>query len=180
MYFDNDISRDLGFDCGLEGLQEGRDRGNSFVYILGTANEDELPDLNSDMPFDDVFRYLQNSSYGYTSDPSTATNLEDAMNDGIVFTSSPLHPKVVRSEDRPHQFYFQTPQPPRQIGNLTPEERFNKIKRYKEKRERRVWSKKINYGCRKRVADNRLRIKGRFVTKEQAKALSSCEITSSP
>lgn len=59
----------------------------------------------------------------------------------------------------------------RYIGKLTAKQRKRKIIKYKEKRKRRIWSKKINYDCRKRVADNRLRIKGRFVTKEQAFAI---------
>ena len=37
-----------------------------------------------------------------------------------------------------------------------------------EKKKRRVWRKKVNYDCRKKVADGRLRIKGKFVTYEQA------------
>ncbi|CAG9323760.1 unnamed protein product [Blepharisma stoltei] len=57
------------------------------------------------------------------------------------------------------------------IGTITLEERRKKIKKYLEKRQRRTWNKKISYDCRKRVADNRLRIKGRFVTKEQAIAI---------
>ena len=57
------------------------------------------------------------------------------------------------------------------IGNLTYAERKVKIEKYLEKRKKRIWSKKISYDCRKRVADNRLRIKGRFVTKEQAFAI---------
>jgi hypothetical protein len=31
-------------------------------------------------------------------------------------------------------------------------------------RKKRIWRKKINYDCRKKVADNRLRVKGKFVT----------------
>lgn len=57
------------------------------------------------------------------------------------------------------------------VGTLTYEERQIKINRYREKKKKRVWSKKINYNCRKKVAENRLRIKGRFVTKEQAVVL---------
>lgn len=38
-----------------------------------------------------------------------------------------------------------------------------------EKKRRRVWRKKVNYDCRKKVADGRLRIKGKFVTYEQAR-----------
>lgn len=40
--------------------------------------------------------------------------------------------------------------------------------KFKAKKSRRTWNKKINYDCRKKVADNRLRVKGKFVTKEQA------------
>jgi hypothetical protein len=56
----------------------------------------------------------------------------------------------------------------KKIGTLTLEERRAKIERYLEKRKRRTWNKRVNYDCRKKVADNRLRIKGRFVTKTQA------------
>ena len=51
---------------------------------------------------------------------------------------------------------------------MTIEERREKIEKYLQKRKKRTWNKKISYDCRKKVADSRLRIKGRFVTKEQA------------
>lgn len=56
----------------------------------------------------------------------------------------------------------------RQIGPISAEERRKKIARFLEKRRKRTWGKKIFYDCRKRVADHRLRVKGRFVTKQQA------------
>ncbi len=56
----------------------------------------------------------------------------------------------------------------KQIGTLTVEERKAKIEKYLEKRKKRTWNKKISYDCRKRVADSRLRVKGRFITKNQA------------
>lgn len=40
--------------------------------------------------------------------------------------------------------------------------------KFKNKKSRRSWRKKINYDCRKKVADSRLRVKGKFVTREQA------------
>ena len=43
-------------------------------------------------------------------------------------------------------------------------ERSLKIEKYKNKK--RNWAKKISYDCRKRVADTRLRIKGRFISKK--------------
>ncbi len=66
-----------------------------------------------------------------------------------------------------------TPTAQRKIGRLTFEERQRKIERYREKRNTRVWTKKISYTCRKRVADQRLRIKGRFVSKAEAKGLAT-------
>ncbi|CAG9316043.1 unnamed protein product [Blepharisma stoltei] len=63
----------------------------------------------------------------------------------------------------------------KKIGTLTLEERKIKIERYLEKRKRRTFSKRIAYACRKRVADSRIRIKGRFVTKVQADALKGLE-----
>ncbi|TNV85403.1 hypothetical protein FGO68_gene12946 [Halteria grandinella] len=59
----------------------------------------------------------------------------------------------------------------RKIGKLTLQERYAKIKRFKEKKQRRNWDKKIFYDCRKKVADKRLRIKGRFIRKEDQKKL---------
>lgn len=57
------------------------------------------------------------------------------------------------------------------VQRLTEAERKEKIQKYLKKRENRIWRKKISYDCRKKVADKRLRIKGRFVTKQQAFAL---------
>ena len=57
------------------------------------------------------------------------------------------------------------------IGTLTIEERRMKVQKYLEKRKRRNFNKKISYMCRKKVADQRVRVKGRFVSKVQADAM---------
>jgi len=52
------------------------------------------------------------------------------------------------------------------IGAYSPEQRKSRIARFIEKRSRRVWTKKVKYDVRKNFADSRLRVKGRFVKKE--------------
>lgn len=52
------------------------------------------------------------------------------------------------------------------IGIYTLEERKKKIERFLQQRNYRVWQKKIKYNVRKDFADSRLRVKGRFVRKE--------------
>jgi len=53
------------------------------------------------------------------------------------------------------------------IGAYTKDERRRIIERFRAKKQRRVWSKQIKYDCRKRLADTRPRIKGRFVSRKR-------------
>jgi len=50
---------------------------------------------------------------------------------------------------------------------ISRQERDRKILRYLEKKRKRVYVKRISYDCRKRVADNRQRVKGRFISKKE-------------
>lgn len=52
------------------------------------------------------------------------------------------------------------------VGAYSPEQRKERILKFLEKRQRRVWTKKVKYDVRKNFADSRMRIKGRFVKKE--------------
>ena len=42
-----------------------------------------------------------------------------------------------------------------------------KVERYLEKRRLKTWNKKICYNCRQKVAEERLRVKGRFVARKK-------------
>jgi len=52
------------------------------------------------------------------------------------------------------------------IGIYTRAERAAKIRRFRQKRERRNFTKRVLYGCRKQFADSRPRVGGRFVINE--------------
>ncbi len=86
--------------------------------------------------------------------------------------SDPLHPiphwereGTERREERKE----------RMIGSLTMEQRAEKVRRFAEKRKRRIWQKKVSYDCRRRVAERRLRIKGKFVGRDAVAALLGIE-----
>ena len=51
------------------------------------------------------------------------------------------------------------------VGVYTREERTKRIERFREKKLKRIWRKQIKYDCRKRLADTRPRVKGRFVSR---------------
>lgn len=52
------------------------------------------------------------------------------------------------------------------VGAYSPDSRKMRIARFMEKRNHRVWTKSVKYDVRKNFADSRLRVKGRFVKKE--------------
>ena len=46
-----------------------------------------------------------------------------------------------------------------------------KVERYLEKRRSKTWNRKICYNCRQKVAEQRIRIKGKFIKKRRAMEL---------
>lgn len=66
-------------------------------------------------------------------------------------------------EDRP----LEGRGPDGRLGAYTKEERQQRIQRFRAKKQRRIWRKQIKYDCRKRLADTRPRVKGRFVSRDE-------------
>jgi len=61
---------------------------------------------------------------------------------------------------------LQVDRPDGWIGAYSPESRKVRIERFLSKRNHRIWTKTVKYDVRKNFADSRLRVKGRFVKKE--------------
>jgi hypothetical protein len=59
------------------------------------------------------------------------------------------------------------------VGAYTKEERQVIIAKFRAKKMRRVWRKQIKYDCRKRLADTRPRVKGRFVSRKDRESQAS-------
>ena len=57
------------------------------------------------------------------------------------------------------------------VGAYSPRSRRMRIERFLEKRQHRIWRKSIKYDVRKSFADSRLRVRGRFVKKEDEEVL---------
>ena len=103
---------------------------------------------------------------GSTSTAPSESDLDRGLDEMMPFIGSAAAKKPAA---KPVVKPVLTPAPlTGRVGCLSVEERRAKLDKYKEKRKRRSFAKRISYDCRKKVADKRLRIKGRFVTKEQA------------
>jgi hypothetical protein len=76
------------------------------------------------------------------------------MSDPNLRTS--LDPNGLLQVDRPDGW----------VGAYSPDSRKMRIDRFLSKRTQRVWTKSVKYDVRKNFADSRLRVKGRFVKKE--------------
>ncbi|UIZ20903.1 hypothetical protein KXD40_000347 [Peronospora effusa] len=68
----------------------------------------------------------------------------------------------------------------KKIGSYSPAARKLRIQKFHEKRKNRTWKKSIKYDCRKKLADDRPRIKGRFVRVLENVVKTEPNVVSSP
>ncbi|OMJ71095.1 hypothetical protein SteCoe_30772 [Stentor coeruleus] len=150
------IYQDLQFDEA-----EFCNRKNSFIDLLSTPTdipEDNLINLQID------FMSQDNRLPELSTQPSESEVHELHLDD--LFENSSK--KRNENSSKVGLVHSMDKNPLQLIGTLTLKQRKEKISKYLEKRKKRSWQKKIYYDCRKRVADNRLRVKGRFVTRDKA------------
>ena len=87
----------------------------------------------------------------------------------------PVHmktePAVQQHEEQPIVFDMSQTNTTGYIGGYSPESRRKRIEKFLQKRQNRIWMKRVKYDVRKNFADSRLRVKGRFVKKEDEELL---------
>ena len=102
------------------------------------------------------------SSTAVASSASTSRpiGIPGAAGSGIARTFGGIDP--AKSKDgQKHNF----------VGAYSPDSRRKRIEKFLDKRQKRVWRKEVKYDVRKNFADSRLRVKGRFVKKEDEQLL---------
>jgi len=88
-----------------------------------------------------------------TNNPSNSNNNSNNNNDGFSLSHTACPMELLNKGGR--------------IGIYLPDERKARIAKFHSKREIRIWRKRIKYDCRKKLADSRPRIKGRFAKRSE-------------
>jgi len=133
------------------------DDDNNDERMAGESDDDGDEEYSDDFRFDAARpnRFIERGRV--RSQPQIAGNSEAVPIPRRTPIAAPSIPAVeeLRKEFREGQ-----------IGAYSPESRQRRIDRFLEKRPLRVWKKRVTYNVRKDFADTRLRVKGRFVKKE--------------
>ncbi|XP_057817492.2 uncharacterized protein LOC131030628 isoform X1 [Cryptomeria japonica] len=173
-------------DHPISSFEETLVSGNSFSPIATymqnlpkmqrSSSSHELGQLCAYPPVNRTFQYPQSSPVHYPiMEGKPNPQFLDFQGLGIRPTSMPMRRvhstgdiKSVQGSPRPLESTSSISEDGEfKIGQYTVEERRERLYRYRKKRNNRNFNKKIKYACRKSLADNQPRFRGRFVPKTE-------------
>ncbi|TYH41867.1 hypothetical protein ES332_D11G023600v1, partial [Gossypium tomentosum] len=136
-----------------------------FNYKIPEMVSTETIDYNvlSDLPSYDLQALLNNK--GNEQNPNQLENLCLYRTTQFQSLSSNRNPD--KGYENFDFAYNDENKPGFKIGRYNPEERQERISKYRAKRNQRNFNKRIKYACRKTIADNRPRIRGRFARNDE-------------
>jgi hypothetical protein len=152
------IKLEMDFDSGLMG---GVYKVQDIIGQIGRKRTMSM-ELKFDMPLPSVKENLDLAPRQPVSIAGPGGPLVPSVSNSSI--SSSLSNSALEQLKRAKLM----PPPPRdvKVGAYTKEERQMRIQKFRAKKIRRVWKKQIKYDCRKKLADTRPRIKGRFVSRK--------------
>jgi len=131
---------------------------------MSASRDVQCVDLELDLSDDAIFEGVVPSFGGaglmtqiFCQPKEEPTSSDDELDSTVV-------PQL--SDENPLEFVV-CKRGPGYIGAYSPEQRRERIARFHEKRLRRVWKKRVTYSTRKNIANKRMRVKGRFIKKEE-------------
>eukprot|EP00941_MAST-03F_sp_MAST-3F-sp1_P002802 g2802.t1 len=134
----------------------------------GDTNRDRCTNHRSielPYPIDENGKFLFSSHFPGAG-PSAPVRFRNDIRLGMTASSS--RRPIERSNTLPMGIGFEEK---KMVGIYSPVSRKKRIERFLRKRKERVWTKRVKYDVRKNFADSRLRVKGRFVKKEDEELL---------
>ena len=157
-----------------EFVQSGRPRGDSIIYDPCSFREggihEEKALLRSrnnsvDLPSADEL-FIMNSP-GFTTKEAPVLESSDVATDTVIPVCHSAQmatlPSSLNTTMNHATFQMDLLNKDGRIGIYLPDARKARIAKFHSKRKMRIWRKRIKYDCRKKLADSRPRIKGRFV-----------------
>mmetsp|Transcript_3492 Transcript_3492/g.4899 ORF Transcript_3492/g.4899 Transcript_3492/m.4899 type:complete len:328 (-) Transcript_3492:460-1443(-) len=140
---------------------------HSHHHGMDDDEEEEDDDDDEDEYDDDPHHGHDHHSAGNTAYIQCHPHHRTAFNYGYPTGTLPLpDTKPISTSSHPFPPTMNPDGSKHYIGAYSPESRRRRIALFHEKRKRRVWTRKVKYDVRKNFADTRMRVKGRFVKKE--------------
>lgn len=183
---------ELGFDSAFADVSSRDDilDGDFYSGSLGTSLPNSLPSMGLGITPPATFSFAEDFLENQVKSEASAKSETKSPSSGAASTSSPTTASM--STTRPigipgasssassasrtfgtnmDSAKDKSGQKQSFVGAYSPDSRRKRIEKFLDKRQKRVWRKEVKYDVRKNFADSRLRVKGRFVKKEDEQLL---------